>query len=185
MVLLDLGKVLVLRPTSSQSVAPVKRRIPLGISYKENIHYWLTLISQDFSLHLWLRIIKLHGDRNGKPFMQIFTGNSACNNHHLTLFKSSRTNERDKKYLLIWAFWYRWHHCYHFLHRLVVCSQTYFVIFGRQLKWKVLIDVDFSDSRKKDAALSFAFLSRVSAAAISKRPPVKTERENIETNTIQ
>ena len=88
MVLLDLGKVLVLRPTSSQSVAPVKRRIPLGISYKENIHYRLTLISQDFSLHIWLRIIKLHRDRNGKPFMQIFMGNSACNNHHLTLFKA-------------------------------------------------------------------------------------------------
>ena len=88
MVLLDLGKVLVLRPTSSQSVAPVKRRIPLGISYKQNIHYCLTLISQDFSLHLWLLIIKLHVVRIGKPFMQIFTGNSACNNHHLTLFKA-------------------------------------------------------------------------------------------------
>ena len=161
MVLLDLGKVLVLRPTSSQSVAPVKRRIPLGISYNENSHYWLTLISQDFSLHLWLRIIKLHVVRIGKSFMQIFTGNSACN-LTFNFIQSSRTSERDKNYLPIWAFWYRWHHCYHFLHRLVVCFQTYFVIFGRQLKWKVLIDVDFSDSRKKDAALSFAFLSRVS-----------------------
>ena len=110
-----------------------------------------------------IRIIKLHGDRIGMPFIYVnFYGYSACNNHHLTLFNSIITVERDKKYLLIWAFWYRWHHCYHFLHRLVVCSQTYFVIFVRQLKWKVLIDVDFSDSRKKDAALSFAFLSRVS-----------------------
>ena len=185
MVLLDLGKVLVLRPTSSQSVAPVKRRIPLGISYKENIYYWLTLISQDFSLHLWLRIIKLHGDREWKAIYANFYGKFGVQQPPFNFIQSSRTNESDKKYLLIWAFWYRWHHCYHFLHRLVVCSQTYFVIFGRQLKWKVLIDVDFSDSRKKDAALSFAFLSRVSAAAISKRPPVKTERENIETNTIQ
>ena len=114
-----------------------------------------------------------------------FYGKFGVQQPPFNFIQSSRTNERDKKYLLIWAFWYRWHHCYHFLHRLVVCSQTYFVIFGRQLKWKVLIDVDFSDSRKKDAALSFAFLSRGSAAAILKRPPVKTERENNETNTIQ
>ena len=100
--------------------------------------------------------------QNRKVIYANFYGKFGVQQPPFNFIQSSRTSERDKKYLQIWAFWYRWHHCYHFLHRLVVCSQTYFVIFGRQLKWKVLIDVDFSDSRKKDAALSFAFLSRVS-----------------------